>query len=142
MCDLQRGHMKDFSHCPPIFRRGPRRKRARQIHSLLAARAHSIDQPRLSSSQPTKIVSSLLKNARSPDIQSSADQMESRLDVTKGQRHRGVEWIPDKNLTSSLRVVRCLTINRMFPAFHIFTQLLPGRWAKTATIRRSGSSSS
>ena len=65
--------------------------------------------------------------------------MESRLDVTKGQWHRGVEWIPEENITSPARFLR--TNSRAssntpgpigevghdqprLPAFHILKQLL------------------
>ena len=74
----------------------------------------------------------LLRCVRSPTIQSSVHQMESRSDVTKGQWHRRVEWIPDENIPSS-----CALSPDQFeigeegnyqprrPALHIFKQLLP-----------------
>ena len=91
--------MKDFSCRLPIFRQGTKRKRAPQRHSLLAARTHSIDQPRLSLLNPIK--SRRLSDFRGQAIQSSVDQIESRLDMVREQRHRGVGWIPEENFPSS-----------------------------------------
>ena len=81
---------------PPRFKKG--NERLRHVRFLL--HTLSIDQPRLLLSRaPTSC--GLLRGVGSPTIQSSADQMESRLDVTKRQWHRGVEWISEENLPSS-----------------------------------------
>ena len=130
-----------------------KRKAAPEIHSLLAGHTRSVDQPRLLSSQPTKIVSSRASN---PTIHSSTDQMESRFDVTKGQRRGEVLWIPEENLPSSCALSSDQLQSQFrhswcpikevghdqprLPAFHVFKQVLPGRWS--SVIRLSGSSSS
>ena len=102
------------------------------------------------------------RSARRLTIQSSVDQMGSRLDVARGQRHRAVEWIPEKNfppscvwssdqLQSQPRHPWC-PIREVghdqsrLPAFHVFKQLLPGRRGsqrviQTTIIMLSGSSS-
>ena len=78
-----------------------------------------------------------------PILQSSVDQMESHFNVTKGQRHCGVDRIPQEEV-SSIRTLpsnqlqsqlrhSCCSIGEVghdhtrLPAFHIFKQLHLGR---------------
>ena len=141
MYDLQREHKKDILCRLPISRPGPTRKRApRDIrfspHTLTQSTSQACRRNR-----PPKSKSSS-RSARHLTIQSSVDQMESRLDVARGQRHGGVEWIPEKNFPSSCALssdqlqsqfrhswcpVREVGHDQSrLPAFHVFKQLLPG----------------
>ena len=100
MCDLQRGHMKDF-HIVPRFsvevQKGTERLGC--VRFLLHTLTQSTSQDCRRRSPPKSC--RLLRGVRSPSVQSSINQTESRRDVTKGQWHRGVEWTPEENLTSS-----------------------------------------
>ena len=96
MCVRQRGHKKNFSFLLPIFRQGARK----MVRSLLAARTHSIVPPKLLLSSPTRNVS-LLEGCHQLDREDFHEPDGFRLVVSKGQWHRGVEWIPDENLPSS-----------------------------------------
>ena len=69
-------------------------ERLRYIRFLLHTFTQSTGQDCRRHSQPKSC--RILRGVGSP-----TDQMESRLDVAKGQLHRGVEWIPEENLLSS-----------------------------------------
>ena len=110
LCDSQRGHMKDFSHRPPIFRRGSKRKRAPGIHSLLAAHTTSQDCRRRS---PPKSCSSL--EDVSPAVRpGSTNQMESRRDVTKRCDGR-----PSFRLSATPPVLSCFAVSDCHSSFSV-----------------------